>query len=153
MTSVHANSAWEALVKLTTLPLLAGENVSHRFILPTVAATIDLIVFLRGDGWGAAPGRGGPGGLRPGRGGPGRGRPGVSPGRRPPPVDRRVPAARRALPPPRLRARRGPGHMNVDDVAVLAIPAVLVTGLMLLGLGFDGRTREARRSWRRVGRF
>jgi pilus assembly protein CpaF len=32
--------------------LLAGENVSHRFILPTVAATIDLIVFLRGDGWG-----------------------------------------------------------------------------------------------------
>jgi len=34
MTSVHANSAREALVKLTTLPLLAGENVSHRFILP-----------------------------------------------------------------------------------------------------------------------
>ena len=28
------------------------ENVSHRFILPTVAATIDLIVFLCGDGWG-----------------------------------------------------------------------------------------------------
>jgi pilus assembly protein CpaF len=52
MTSVHANSAREALVKLTTLPLLAGENVSHRFILPTVAATIDLIVFLRADGWG-----------------------------------------------------------------------------------------------------
>jgi pilus assembly protein CpaF len=52
MTSVHANSAREALVKLTTLPLLAGENVSHRFILPTVAATIDLIVFLRVDGWG-----------------------------------------------------------------------------------------------------
>jgi pilus assembly protein CpaF len=52
MTSVHANSAREALVKLTTLPLLAGENVSHRFILPTVAATIDLILFLRGDGWG-----------------------------------------------------------------------------------------------------
>jgi pilus assembly protein CpaF len=52
MTSVHANSAREALVKLTTLPLLAGENVSHRFILPTVAATIDLIIFLRGDGWG-----------------------------------------------------------------------------------------------------
>jgi pilus assembly protein CpaF len=52
MTSVHANSAREALVKLTTLPLLVGENVSHRFILPTVAATIDLILFLRGDGWG-----------------------------------------------------------------------------------------------------
>ncbi|MCI0688499.1 MAG: Flp pilus assembly complex ATPase component TadA, partial [Sporichthyaceae bacterium] len=52
MTSIHANSAREALVKLTTLPLLAGENVSHRFILPTVAATIDLIVFLRNDGYG-----------------------------------------------------------------------------------------------------
>ena len=26
---MHANSAREALVKLTTLPLLAGENVSH----------------------------------------------------------------------------------------------------------------------------
>jgi hypothetical protein len=52
MTSVHANSAREALVKLTMLPLLAGENVSHRFILPTVASTIDLIVFLRADGWG-----------------------------------------------------------------------------------------------------
>ncbi len=52
MTSIHANSAREALVKLTTLPLLAGENVSHRFILPTVAATVDLIVFLRSDGHG-----------------------------------------------------------------------------------------------------
>jgi pilus assembly protein CpaF len=49
MTSIHANSAREALVKLTTLPLLAGENVSYRFIAPTVAATIDLIVFLRSD--------------------------------------------------------------------------------------------------------
>jgi pilus assembly protein CpaF len=49
MTSIHANSAREALDKLTTLPLLAGENVSHRFIVRTVAATIDLIVFLRSD--------------------------------------------------------------------------------------------------------
>ena len=43
--------------------------------------------------------------------------------------------------------------MNVDDLAVLAIPAVLVTGLVLLGLGLDGRTRDARRSRRWVGRF
>ncbi len=49
MTSIHANSAREALVKLTTLPLLAGENVSHRFVLPTVAACVDLIVFLEAD--------------------------------------------------------------------------------------------------------
>jgi pilus assembly protein CpaF len=52
MTSVHANSAREALARLTTLPLLAGENVSHRFILPTVAGTIDLIVHLTSDGAG-----------------------------------------------------------------------------------------------------
>ncbi len=46
MTSIHANSAREALTKLTTLPLLAGENVSHAFVVPTVAASIDLIVHL-----------------------------------------------------------------------------------------------------------
>src|SRR4029450_5683246 len=102
---------------------------------------------------GPAPGRGGPGRLRPGRGGPGRGRPGVPPCRRPPPVDRRVPTARRALPQPRLRAGGGPGHMTVDDLAVLAIPAVLVTGLVLLGLGLDGRARDARRLRPWVGRF
>ena len=32
--------------------------------------------------------------------------------------------------------------MSVDDLAVLAIPAVLVTGLVLLGLGLDGRARK-----------
>jgi pilus assembly protein CpaF len=46
MTSIHANSALEALTKLTTLPLLAGENVSHAFVVPTVATSIDLIVHL-----------------------------------------------------------------------------------------------------------
>jgi pilus assembly protein CpaF len=52
MTSLHANSAREALDKLTTLPLLAGQNISHGFIVPSVAAAIDLIVFMRcnGDG-------------------------------------------------------------------------------------------------------
>ena len=49
MTSLHANSAREALAKLTTLPLLAGENVSHAFVVPTVAACIDLIVHLSHD--------------------------------------------------------------------------------------------------------
>ncbi len=47
MTSIHASSAKEALVKLQTLPLLAGEIIALRFILPTVASTIDLIVFLK----------------------------------------------------------------------------------------------------------
>ncbi|HET7482587.1 MAG TPA: ATPase, T2SS/T4P/T4SS family [Actinomycetota bacterium] len=46
MTSIHANSAAEAVVKLTTLPLLAGENVTHSFVVPTVAACVDLVVHL-----------------------------------------------------------------------------------------------------------
>lgn len=47
MTSVHANSAREALRKLVTLPLLAGENVPHAFVEPTVASCVDLVVFCR----------------------------------------------------------------------------------------------------------
>jgi len=40
----------------------------------------------------------------------------------------------------------------VDELAVLAIPAVLVTGLVLAGLGLDGRPRAAGpRRW--AGRF
>lgn len=46
MTSIHANSAHEAVTKLTTLPLLAGENVTHSFVVPTVASSIDLVVHL-----------------------------------------------------------------------------------------------------------
>lgn len=44
MATVHANSAREALVKLCTLPLLAGENISPRFVVPTVASCVDLVV-------------------------------------------------------------------------------------------------------------
>ena len=44
MASIHANSAKQALVKMCTLPLLAGENISSRFVVPTVAASIDLVV-------------------------------------------------------------------------------------------------------------
>lgn len=47
MTSVHANSAREAVRKLTTLPLLAGENVDRRFVAATVTACIDIVVFCR----------------------------------------------------------------------------------------------------------
>lgn len=49
MTSVHANSARDALRKLTSLPLLAGENVSRDFVEPTVAACVDLVVFCSRD--------------------------------------------------------------------------------------------------------
>ncbi len=44
--SIHANSARDAVTKLCTLPLLAGENVSSRFVVPTVASAIDLVVHL-----------------------------------------------------------------------------------------------------------
>lgn len=46
MATVHANSAREALVKLCTLPLLAGENISARFVVPTVASSVDLVVHV-----------------------------------------------------------------------------------------------------------
>jgi pilus assembly protein CpaF len=46
LASLHANSAREALVKLCTLPLLAGENISSRFVVPTVASSVDLVVHL-----------------------------------------------------------------------------------------------------------
>jgi pilus assembly protein CpaF len=46
MATLHANSAREALVKMCTLPLLAGENISSRFVVPTVAACLDLVVHL-----------------------------------------------------------------------------------------------------------
>lgn len=46
MCTVHANSAREAITKMCTLPLLAGENVSPRFVVPTVAASIDLVVHI-----------------------------------------------------------------------------------------------------------
>ncbi len=44
MASIHANSAREAITKMCTLPLLAGENVSSRFVVPTVAGSIDVVV-------------------------------------------------------------------------------------------------------------
>jgi pilus assembly protein CpaF len=46
MCTLHANSAREALVKMCTLPLLAGENISARFVVPTVAASVDLVVHV-----------------------------------------------------------------------------------------------------------
>ncbi len=46
MGTIHANSARQALTKMCTLPLLAGENVSSRFVVPTVASSIDLVVHV-----------------------------------------------------------------------------------------------------------
>lgn len=44
MCSIHANSAHDALAKLSTLPLLAGNNIDASFVVPTVASSIDLVV-------------------------------------------------------------------------------------------------------------
>lgn len=65
MATLHANSAREALVKLCTLPLLAGENIGSRFVVPTVASSVDLVVHVDIDAQGrrrtqeiaAVPGR------------------------------------------------------------------------------------------------
>src|ERR1700755_1363670 len=65
MCTLHANSAREAVTKLCTLPLLAGENVSHSFVVPTVAGCVDVVVHMVRDAAGrrrvrevvAVPGR------------------------------------------------------------------------------------------------
>jgi pilus assembly protein CpaF len=65
MCTLHANSAREAVVKLCTLPLLAGDNVSHAFVVPTVASCVDVVVHMVRDAAGhrrvreivAVPGR------------------------------------------------------------------------------------------------
>lgn len=49
MGTVHANSAREAITKMCTLPLLAGENIGSGFVVPTVAASVDLVVHVATD--------------------------------------------------------------------------------------------------------
>ncbi|MDP1878669.1 MAG: ATPase, T2SS/T4P/T4SS family [Actinomycetota bacterium] len=46
MATIHANSAREAVTKLCTLPLLAGPNIAADFVVPTVAASVDLVVHV-----------------------------------------------------------------------------------------------------------
>jgi pilus assembly protein CpaF len=52
MATIHASSARQALVKACTLPLLAGSNIGAGFVVPTVAACVDVVVHLglRDDG-------------------------------------------------------------------------------------------------------
>ncbi|WP_308291605.1 ATPase, T2SS/T4P/T4SS family [Microbacterium sp. G2-8] len=42
--TIHANSADDALVKLSALPLLAGRNIDREFVLPAVASSLDVVV-------------------------------------------------------------------------------------------------------------
>ena len=53
MCTLHANSAREALMKMSALPLLAGENISSSFVQPTVASSVDLVVQMALDRTGA----------------------------------------------------------------------------------------------------
>jgi len=52
MATIHANSAQEAIRKLQTLPLLAGENITQEFLTPTVFSAIDLVVHVALDSQG-----------------------------------------------------------------------------------------------------
>jgi pilus assembly protein CpaF len=52
MATIHANSAQEAIRKLQTLPLLAGENITQEFLTPTVFSAIDLVVHVALDNQG-----------------------------------------------------------------------------------------------------
>lgn len=51
--TVHANSAAEALEKLTMLPLLAGRNIDRSFVAPALAAAVGLVVHCARDADGA----------------------------------------------------------------------------------------------------
>ena len=42
--TIHANTAADAITKLCTLPLLAGQNISSTFVNPTVGSCVDLVV-------------------------------------------------------------------------------------------------------------
>lgn len=50
--TIHANSAQDAVAKLCTLPLLAGQNISTNFVNPTVGNCIDVVVHCRLDQFG-----------------------------------------------------------------------------------------------------
>jgi pilus assembly protein CpaF len=53
MATIHASSARQALVKMCTLPLLAGDNIGAAFVVPTVASCVDAVVHLGLDDDGA----------------------------------------------------------------------------------------------------
>ncbi|MBM3655795.1 MAG: CpaF family protein [Actinobacteria bacterium] len=52
MATIHANSATEALRKLQTLPLLAGENITQDFLTPIVFRALDYVIHVGIDGTG-----------------------------------------------------------------------------------------------------
>ena len=132
MCTLHANSAREALVKMCTLPLLAGENVSAAFVVPTVAASVDLVVHLGMDVPGARR-------VREIVGVTGRVEGDVietaelfALAPRPARARRRLPAARRAVRGGRHRPRRGARPAAVRGGTDVGALLGLVAGLGLL---------------------
>lgn len=47
--TIHARSALGAVEKLLTLPLLAGENITDRFLRLTIASAVDLVIHCERD--------------------------------------------------------------------------------------------------------
>ncbi|NNC74046.1 MAG: CpaF family protein [Acidimicrobiia bacterium] len=47
LATIHANSANDALDKLISYAVLAGQNISIEFLRRTIASVVDLVVFLR----------------------------------------------------------------------------------------------------------
>lgn len=45
--TIHANSAADALRRLTALPLLAGRNIDAGFVVPAIASSVDVVVHCR----------------------------------------------------------------------------------------------------------
>lgn len=52
MCSIHANNIQATLAKMCLLPMLAGNNVSADFVVPTVASVVDLVVHTKLDAQG-----------------------------------------------------------------------------------------------------
>lgn len=46
LATIHANSSKEAVIKLCTLPLLAGANVTSNFVVPMVANAVQIVVHI-----------------------------------------------------------------------------------------------------------
>ena len=127
MCTIHANSAREALVKVCTLPLLAGENISARFVVPTVAASVDLVVHLGHRRARRTPGQRGRGRARPGRERRHRDRADLRPGRHRPAPDGRDAAASGAV--------RAAGHRRARDPHRDPAGRGLMGALVGLGVG------------------
>ena len=131
MCTLHANSAREAVVKMCTLPLLAGENIGTAFVVPTVASSVDLVVHVGTDVSGHRR-------VREIVALPGRAEDGVietadvfTTPRRPAGPGRRLPAAPRPIRARRLRPRRAARGSGMTESGAL-LGLLLGIGLLLV---------------------